>query len=239
MINTSKDRHKLFLDLLFYGLGLYAFYRNIVLSASSVILILFLYRYTKYYDRDSYFDYLDSFIDFLNQINSGLSSGFSIESSILQSLEELEKDGSEKETYMRRVLFQTASAIRLGLNGDILFDEIRKFYPIEDSKLYIKMLKLGKVTGASMNHITETVLSQLYMRFRTISESNLIVYQKKIEQQILCVAPIFIILFVSISSGEFLEILYTTHVGCLIMTLSFCMLLVMKFIGRRIVLSIR
>lgn len=232
----SKDRTRYAFDLAFYLLAFYAFYQSAVMSLISAAILTAVYHMTSWYEMDAYAFYLDSFIDYLNQVNSGLSSGLSFETSVMQSGEEMQTSGGN---YMRFVLRQNANAIALGLNGDVLFDELYKWYPIDECKLYCEMLKLSKSTGASMNHITETTLSNLYTRFRTVSEAKLIVYQKKLEQQILCIAPLLIIFFIHYTSGSFLSILYETSIGFWIMSISFLLLLIMKTVGRKIVSTIR
>lgn len=222
---------KLWLDLAFYALSALAFYDSYLLSILSLIIIFVLFKFRGLYKVDVYALYLDSFIDFLNQINSGLSSGLSFESSVLQSNKSLEKE----QGYMVRVFKHLENAVRYGVGGEKLFDELEKQYPIEECRLYTSMLKLSKKTGASMNKITETVLDNLYMKFKTVSEAKIIVFQKKLEHMILCIAPLIIIFFIRFSSGKFIESLYITFIGKIVMTVAFAFLLIMKIVGRRIV----
>lgn len=180
---------------------------------------------------------MDGFIDFLNQINSNLYLGLSIETSILQL--KPDRGMQRKEQDLSCAIRHLQTAISLGLNGALLLDEIYKLYPIDDCRLYVEMLKLSKETGASINKITEVTLSNLYTRFQTVSEARLILYQKKMEQMILSIAPILIIIFISVTSGSFLEMLYTTPLGVAVMTFSLVLLIVMKIVGRKIVETIR
>lgn len=161
--------------------------------------------------------------------------GLSLESAINQiDLKNFGKDDDFKQSmdYLKQ-------AISLGLNGRLLLDEIDKIFHIEECRLYIEMLKLGEKTGASASKITEITLNNLYTKFRTVSEARLIIYQKKIEQRILSIAPILIIIFIGISGGAFLEILYASTIGRFIMTISFFMLITMKIVGVKIVESIK
>lgn len=235
MIGTTKDKSKLILDLIFYGLAFVAFYHSVVASVVAMGCIVFLYRFSRCYDRDPYADHLNSLIDFLNQVNSNLSTGMSLESSIM----EMNPEQIASEPYLKDSVAYLQNAISIGINGSDLLDEIDSCYPIEDCRLYTEMLRTGKRTGASVHHITEVTLSNLYTRFQTVSEAQLILYQKKMEQMILCVAPILIIMFIDFSSGELLEMLYDSLLGRGIMTLSFGLLILMKSVGRKIVESIR
>ncbi len=216
-------------------LGFLAFYNSFALAFGAVLVIILVYQFTNYYSIDMYGYYLDSFIDFLNQINSGLSSGMSFDASLVQSKRELEGVSS----YMKQIIDRLNNALALGLNGDALYDELESAYPISDSMLYVNMMRLGKRTGASMNRITEVTLSSLYTRFRTVSEAKLIIYQKQMEQMILCISPLLVIFFIRMTSSEFLLPLYTTGTGVIVMTFSFTLLVLMKLIGRKIVGAIK
>ncbi len=234
-ISISKDIPRVVFDAFFYGLGFLAFYNSLSFAVGGVVVVLVIFQWTGYYSKDPYSYYLDSFIDFLNQVNSGLSSGLSFDSSVLQSKYALK----ETSAYMKTVVDRLGRAIQLGINGDSLFEELESSYPIDDVHLYTAMMKLGKTTGASMNHITEITLSGLYTRFRTVSEARLIVYQKQFEQMVLCIAPLLVIFFIRLTSGAFLAPLYTTGIGFLVMTISFSLLVVMKLVGRKIVEGIK
>lgn len=236
------------LDLFFYSLSFIAFYKNITLSLLSVIFLLMIYRFTNYYGENLYERQLDVFIDFLNQINSNLYLGLSVETSILQLNIEKKKiigkfnhSGNHKDAQndLHHVINHLKTAISIGINGGLLLDELYKLFPIDECRLYVEMLKLSNETGASINKITEVTLSNLYTRFQTVSEAKMIVYQKKIEQMILSIAPILIIIFIGISSGDFLEMLYTSTLGRYIMTISFVLLIIMKNVGRKIVGTIQ
>lgn len=234
-INTLKDRQRAAVDCIFYAIGIYAFYGSAVFSVLAAIVICMLYKNTGYYNVDKYALYLDSFIDFLNFVNSGLSAGLTFETSINESILIM----NQENTYMLTVFKKLREAVHIGIVGNELYDEIDRWYPIADCKLYTSMLKLSKTTGASMRRVTEVVLSNLYNRYKTIEEAQLIMYQKKLEQMILCIAPLFVILFVKSSSGEFIDIMYTESIGRIVMTISFGMLIAMKLMGKKIVENVR
>lgn len=232
---SDRDIKPAFFDICFYSLGMYAFYKSPISAIAAVLMILILYRFTKMYKRDKNPFYLDSFIDFLNMINSGLSSGLSIDGAIKQSSGELKNE----QTYMAQTMKRLSDAIDLGINSDALFGEIENAYPIEESKNFSGMLRQSRRTGSSMSNITEVTLENLYTRFRAVNEARLIIYQKGLEQMILCIAPIMVIFFVQSSADGYLEPMYTTSMGRTVMTFSFGLLVIMKLVGSRIVRGIK
>lgn len=231
---SINDYRILIFDMSFYFLGIIAFYNSVIIAIISIFIIGMIFYRTQRYKIDNRELYLNSFIDFLNQINSGLSSGVSITESIKRSANDNLGDCS----YMGRVILMLENAISLGINGDELLNEIKKHYPIVESHNYVKMSKIASKTGASMEDITEITLDNLYTRFKAISEAHLIIYQKHIERMILCIAPIFVIFFVQYSSKQYLDIMYNSWMGIGVMTFSFAILIIMKIVGNYIVRSI-
>ena len=73
------------------------------------------------------------------------------------------------------------------------------------------------------------------MKYKVKNEVKSILYQKTLEQNILSLAPIFIILFIDSTSRGYLDIMYATLVGRVTMTFAFILLLSMNLIAKKIV----
>lgn len=197
-------------------------------------MIFFLYYKTKRYNKSEYEAYLNSFIDTLNQLNSGLSSGLTFESSVKNA-----DDHIVSAPYMNMTIQSMQRALTMGIASNSLYEMLYQRYPIPECRLYVDMLVLSGKTGASMNHVTETALENLYTKFKAVNEAKLAVYQKKLEHSILCIAPLVVILFVQNISGEFLNVLYQSSKGYFIIIVSLILLLTMKIVGRKIVEGIQ
>lgn len=215
---------------MFYVLVGVALFRSYLFSVIALSFILFLYFRTKRYKKNEYEAYLNSFIDTLNQLNSGLSSGLTFESSVRNA-----DPNIESAQYMNATIQSLQKALDMGITSDQLYEMLYRKYPIPECRLYVDMLILSGKTGASMNRVTETALENLYTKFKAVNEAKLAVYQKKLEHTILCVAPLFVILFVQNISGEFLNVLYKSTNGYLVILIAFVLLLTMKIVGKKIV----
>lgn len=145
----------------------------------------------------------------------------------------------ESAHYMNLTLNSMQRALDMGIASNELYEMLYHRYPISECRLYVDMLILSSKTGASMNHVTETALENLYTKFKAVNEAKLAVYQKKLEHTILCIAPLGVILFVQNISGEFLKVLYQSASGLWVIGIAFVLLLTMKLVGRRIVEGIR
>ncbi|GAB6109153.1 type II secretion system F family protein [Fusibacter bizertensis] len=237
MIKSKKflfkniEQSKFFFDLAFYTLGFYAFYNSIGLIIISALALIIILSFTSYYlkNLDNY--YLDNFIDLLNQINSNLAVGMGFDSAIIASSKELRQDQS----YSSQCIHLLNRSIQLGLDSNSLFQQINQMFPIPETMLFSRMMQLSKETGADPSNITDITIDKLYLTHKVKQEIDTILFQKKLEQSILCLAPMFIILFIKSTSSDFMSILYHGIVGRGVMTLSFALIILMKVISAKVV----
>ncbi len=225
------ERSKFIFDLVFYALGIYAFYANIWLTLGSEFVLFLLLKYSKYYLKNLDHYYLDHFIDFLNQINSNLAVGMGFDSAIIASSKELSQD----QNYSSQTMHLLNRSIQLGVDVNSLFEQLNQRFPIGETVLFSRMMQLSKETGANLSNITDITIDKLYLSHKVKQEIDTILFQKKLEQSILCIAPMVIILFIKSTSSDFMAILYQTFFGRGVMTLSFILIIVMKIISEKIV----
>lgn len=229
--NKNIDYTRYSLDLSFYLLSAWAFWKSQILCLLTIIVFVFLLKVTKRYEKNMDSFYLDHFIDFLNLINTNLSLGYGFESAIAS----LSKDINHDHNYSAKCILQLNSAIQIGIEREKIYQHLYSFYPITECDLYIKMIRAAKVSGANLNRITDVTLDKLHMKYKVKNEVKSILYQKTLEQNILSLAPIFIILFIDSTSRGYLNIMYSTLVGRITMTFAFILLLTMNLIAKKIV----
>lgn len=234
LINNFKelDLMHFFFDLTFYILGIIAFYNNYTLFPVPLISMVALTKYKQFYKRNKAREISQHLIEFLNYINSNLSIGMSFEQAILS----YEKDHFSTFDHEMKAKFEKLiNAIKMGMSRDQLLSILETVFPIRDTKRFSTMLRQSMRTGANQSFIVSITLDKLYVKHRTESEIELILFQKKTEQMILCIAPMFIILMIRQMSPEYLTPLYSSLLGHIIMTISFTLLILMKVISRKII----
>lgn len=212
-------------DSAFWGLGAYAFYRSSVLGVLGGGVILALAATTKRYKRDMRVVILDHFIDFLNHLNAHLSIGMGFENAVLECARH-EADGPTE---------ALGRAIQMGISSVQINTMLCTFFPIPEAQRFGAMMEVSKETGASADKISETIIDKLYIKHKTGAEVETILFQKRMEQALLCLAPIGIVLFIRSTSPEYLGILYDTLAGRLLMTGAFALIIAMKIISQRLI----
>jgi len=225
------DLFRLSFDVLFVFLAALCFYSNFFVTVLSVTVILIYALKSSHYDKNLEMFYLNHFIDFLNQINSNLCIGMGFDTSVITSAKILTHDNS----YSTHAIHQLSNSIKIGINTHELFQQLQKLFPIQEAQLFCRMMQMSKETGSNPSEITEITIDKLYLKHKITDEIETILYQKKLEQSILCLAPMFIILFIKTSSPEYLSMMYQSLAGTLMMTVALLLVLIMKFISEKIV----
>lgn len=225
------DTLRIVFDMVFITLSIWAFYSSLLLIVIALFIFIRFIRVTSFYRKDKSAFHLDAFIDFLNHVNANLGFGMGFDSAIVA----LSKSLTEDDSHSSRAIHSLSHAICLGAQEDTFFNQMVTFFPIPEAHLFARMIKLSKMTGASTTIITCSVIDKLYMKYKVNTEIGMILYQKKLEQSILCLAPMLIILFIRSSSPGYMDILYTTALGRLVMTSAFALILIMKAVSEKLV----
>lgn len=219
------------LDLVFYPIGIKFFFDSTVLSILATIIILLLIITRKCYCSDTYSNTFNAFVEFLNHMNTYLSVGYSFKNTIIIFDE---NDGSHP-VHLCITMKALQNVIAFNGTDQKLFDILLKQYPIKETESFQNLMHQALLAGSQSSYIVNITLDLLYLKNKTQSEVELILFQKKLEQMILCLAPLAIIGFIKLTSNQYLSILYSTLPGKLIMLFAFGILILMKLISDHIV----
>lgn len=232
MINLEEINIKsVLLDLMFYPVGIKFFFDSTALSIISALAILILLITKKCYRSDSYSNTLNAFLVFLNHINTYLSVGYSFKKAIMKFDE---NDGSHPE-HLCVTMKALQNVIVFNGTDQRLFDLLVEQYPIKETESFKNLMHQALVAGSQSSYIVNVTLDLLYLKNKTQSDVELILFQKKLEQMILCLAPLAIIGFIKLTSSQYLSILYSTLPGRLVMVFAFGILILMKLASDHIV----
>ncbi|MDK2866064.1 MAG: tight adherence protein [Clostridiales bacterium] len=221
----TLDFSVLVFDLAFFISGIAVFYHTFWSVPIGIVIVFLKFKFLRAFKKSNELLYLESFIDFLNHLNSQLSVGMTFEKALL-SLEN--SRNANKLTHLMHT-------VKLGVTAERLYQAMRETFPIEDCSQYCDLLLTGRQLGVDPAFITGKTLEIIAYKQQIVSEIHRILYQKKMEQMILVFAPIVIVVFVSSLSPDYLAILYETSMGRIIMTLALALIILMKVISERIV----
>lgn len=225
------DWAHIFFDLSFYILGILSFYDSLLICTLPIVVIALMMLFTSLYNRSLTQDYRRYLTEFLNYINSNLSTGMTFEHAILS----YEKDTFSKfDKHISNGFEKIIKAIRMNLSREQVLKVLYDVFPVKETQQFSNILCQSMSTGANQSFIVSITLDKLHIKQKTLEEINTILFQKKAEQRILCLAPMVIIFMIKDMSPGYMDVMYTTLLGNIIMTVSFLMVIFMKVISTKI-----
>jgi tight adherence protein B len=228
---NSVELSKWGFDALFYALAMIAYYQSVLLAAISVAIMVIIASKTTRYLKDATQVHLDGLIDFLNYINSNMAIGLGFESAIMACSENQKR----QDTLASQAIHQLSNAIRFGVGIQDILESLYMRFPIKETALFTRLMTLSKESGANPSNIAYVTLDKLYLKYRIQQEVEGILFQKQLEMNILTLSPILIILFICSAAPDYLNVLYETLIGRIVMTFALALVIIMKLIAEKIV----
>ncbi|MBQ4563139.1 MAG: type II secretion system F family protein [Lachnospiraceae bacterium] len=159
-----------------------------------------------------------SFRDGMRSISAALSAGYSPENAVREAAQELRLLYGERDIVVRefRLMVQ-----KLNLNRPVetVIQEAAEELGMEDLRSFAEVFGVAKRSGGQLVSIIADTIDVMEEKQQTQDEVATMLSGKQFEQQILTVFPLALIAYLNLSAGEFFQILYTTWLGRMIMTI--------------------
>jgi tight adherence protein B len=107
----------------------------------------------------------------------------------------------------------------------ILFDFSNK-YPLEDIQSFTEVYITCRTTGGDIEKAVLTTVRVLLDKMAIQQEFNGLVAQKKYEAKVITALPFLLLFLLRLASPEYLDILYDTSLGVLVMTLALLLIFI-------------
>ena len=126
---------------------------------------------------------------------------------------------------------------KLNLNANIeeAFDDFAKECNVEEINNFAEILHYAKRSGGNLIQIIKNTTDTISEKIDVKREINTIISSKQLEQNIMNYVPIFIILYIRISSPEMFTSIYGNLAGIVIMSVCLCVYFVARIIAGKIV----
>lgn len=207
--------------ILFQVLLAYFFYQswNAVLWLFPVGVVV-MYRQWKNWQKRILLEIEAGFKDWLYYVKNSISAGKSFEQAMLSC-----RAGFYNQIGERHPLRFSLEQLYRGLELHMPVGEcIRKFGEetgVDTVMEFAVIFEIARKQGGRMAAALERTIQQIYARIELRQEIQAMIHAKKLEQQIMCIMPFGILLFIGKTSGGYFTPLYHNVQGVLIM--SICM----------------
>lgn len=212
----------------------YFFYRSFLSAVLlSPVMILYIKEKRKSLCRRRKMELSIQFKDALQSIDGSFQAGYSIENAFSEAYRDMvEYHGAE--SVIAKELFAIKAGIRNNRSVEELVEDLGDRSGVEDICDFAGILRIGKQSGGNLHTLFENSITVIEEKLTVRQEIQTIISSKRLEANIMCIIPFFIILYVDITSKGYFDALYTTTAGKILMSLCLVVYLFAFRLSRKI-----
>ncbi len=157
------------------------------------------------------------FLDAIRVVSSALFAGFSMENAWVEAQKEIANLYGENSMLCAELSrINRTAAMSVPIEG--LLSDFADRTGVEDVISFAEVFGFAKRSGGDFAKIIETTVSHIRQKQETIQEIEILIAAKKLEQKVMDIIPVFILLYLRVTSGGYLDILYGNPLGAAFMT---------------------
>lgn len=226
------------LYIIINGIISYLFFMSIIAFIIFMPGIYFFYKYLRKAlksKRDKTLTF--QFKEYINIISSLLSTGYSLENSIIESVKELHSlyPGSYMEDEAKLMVHK----IMLHIPPDLLFKDFAERTDIDPIKTFSEILSIASKSGGNLIDIILSTTSSIRMQIDIRREIDTALSGKKYEFIIMSIMPILIMIYIKFTQPGFFNPVYGNLLGALLMFICLCFYMLAIYLAYKILSKIQ
>lgn len=177
--------------------------------------------------------FLEEFMNGIRTLNTSLQAGLSMEKGFV----EVERESDllyGKESLFYKEIRELNQSVRLNLPIEKLFLEFAGRTQMEDIIQFAEVVDYGKRSGGNWRKSIDATVYRMNEKYEVRKEIEVMVAEKKLEQQVMNIMPLGILFFLQTSSGDYLGVMYHNPVGVVIMSFALAGYLLALYVSERI-----
>ena len=176
---------------------------------------------------------LGEFREMIGFISGALNAGYSLENAFWVAKKELGLLYGTKSilvSYLERVLRK----LKMNTSLEQALEEFARECQLEEAKNFAQVVAIGKKSGGNLVRIIEKSVHSICLKLETEEEITTMIAAKKMETRIMILFPALIVLYLRLTNGEYIGVLYGNVVGAAVMTVSLGAMVVSAFWSEKI-----
>ena len=158
------------------------------------------------------------FKDMLMVMSDSLKTGYSVSNALKESYKDMVSMYG-RYSYICEELRIMISKIKLNVREEDIFKDFAKRTGLREAILFSRIFSVAKKTGGNMTEVIGSVTDSIVLKENVREEIEVSTTEKKTEQKIMTLIPMALILYVKMMSPDFLNIMYETNAGRIVMTI--------------------
>ena len=157
------------------------------------------------------------FRDMLTAVSDLMQTGYSIENAFVESYKEIIQIYG-KNSMIGKEMRLINSRLKLNVSIEKAIADFADRYDIDSVNTFYQTFSIAKRTGGNMREIIKSVCENISLKEEIKEEIKVSMNAKRLEQKVMMGIPLFIMLYVTFASPGFLDVMYETLLGKIIMT---------------------
>ena len=174
------------------------------------------------------------FRDSIQVMASALKAGYSVENAIREAGKDISPVYSE-ETRIRKEFERMERQMDMNMSAEEVLKGFAERTGQEDIENFVNVFAAAKKSGGDSIAVIRNAVKLISGKIDTEKEIETMIASQKLEFNIMCAVPFVIILYMKLTFGEFLSVLYGNPAGAAVMTVCLCVYLSAYWLGRKII----
>lgn len=124
--------------------------------------------------------------------------------------------------------------IRVNKNVEEVFEDFAKRSGLEEIRSFSNIIAISKRNGGKIVEVFTYTTNIISEKIKLKEDIEIINSSKIFEQKVMMIFPILIILYLSIASKDYFEIMYISFLGKLSMLIFFLLYILSNFLSKKI-----
>ena len=234
-LTTSEYIITLLLSMAIVYTFLFVFYHSFFVSILFTPLgLLFPKRRSKNTAAKKRNELKQQFRDMLYSMSSSLMAGKPLESAFVDVKDDLEILYPDEETPIRKEVGIILRKISLNESVEDALSDLANRSKIDDIESFCNVIITCRRTGGNLVEIVKNTSNIIGDKLEIKQEIDIMLAARKFEKNILNAMPVVLILVLTFVAGDYIEPVFTTLMGRIVMTISIVMMLLSWFVSGKI-----
>lgn len=213
----------------------YLFYRSFLVMAAIWLFYPFYWKKKKKKKiRDRQNKLCSEFKDSITYAAASLAAGYSIENSFKEAYKEMRMQYGDKALMVEELRYMN-SCLSLNIPLEQLLHDFANRSGLEDVQSFCEVFVFAKRSGGDFIQIIHLTALRISEKNELLEAIQTEISGKRMEQKIMNLMPLFILLYVDVSFGDYLDGMYHNVFGIAVMTLCLAVYVFAYYLSEKIV----
>ena len=174
------------------------------------------------------------FKDMLYSLSSAVGAGNSVESALSVTLNDMRQQYNDPNAFIIKELELMVARVNMNRTIEEVFNDFAERSHIEDIQTFASIFEIAKRTGGNLIEIIRSTTTIISDKIETQTEIVTLLSGQQAEQKVVMIMPIALVLFMTKTSGTFMDPIFTTLAGRFIATGCLAVILVGSIWAKKI-----